>query len=71
MEAEDSIATTFEQSLVSVRDATGTGDRPVRSGLEFPTGRSRNFLHLFMDFRSIFAKIKCRNTLFCMTEKFY
>ena len=57
--------------IEQTRDATATGNRPVRCSLGFLTGHSRNFLHFFMDFRSIFAKIKSRNTLFCMTDKFH
>ena len=61
--------------LIHGRDVTGTGDRSgfLTGWLRwlFQIGRSRNFFHFFMDFRSIFAKIKCRNTLFCMIDKFY
>ena len=65
-----------------IRDAIGTWNRPVRSRISyrslyravetsfFRSGRSRNFFYFFLDFWSIFAKIKSRDTLFCMSNQF-
>ena len=36
----------------------------------FQTDRSRNSFHFFLNFWLIFAKIKSRDTLFCMSNQF-